>query len=159
MKKVRLRDRIKKYKALFNESYESFEKLNNLERKRFELNDVLFAERLQPTKGFIRPKVTEFVVPNDWGNTDPCKVTIYRNGVEDWLSDYIHNFGTDEDVKTFPCPNFKENQKCTCECKYRLKNNELFDLDNKLIPEAEIEYEEIMEKRKAAWEQIFFRSK
>lgn len=159
MTRGHFKGKVKQYIELFKESTNSLNKLAELRRKRFDLSYVLFIERLQPTKGFIRPKVTEFVAPNDWGNTDPCEVTIYRNGTEDWLDDTIHNFGSAEDVKTFRCPNFKENAKCTCECPYRLKNNEYFDLDNKLIPEAEIEYEELLAKRRIAWEHIFYKTK
>jgi len=32
-------------------------------------------------------------------------------------------------------------------------------LDNKLIPEAEIEYEESLAKRRIAWEHIFHKTK
>lgn len=159
MNDVRLRDRIKKYKALSKESHESYKKFNGLRHRLFDLADILFVERLQPTKGFLKPKVMDYVVPNDWGKKDPCSVTIFRNGMEDLLDGYMCNFGTDEDVKTFYCPNFKEDAKCTCECPYRLQNNEYFDLDNNLIPEAEIQYEELLAKRHIAWNQIFHKTK
>lgn len=150
---------IKKYIVLCKRSADSHEYLWSLKFKRSAKADGLFIERLQPTKGFFKPKVLDYVEPKNWGRTDPCEVTIYRNGAEDWLSDYMHNFGTAEDVRTFTCPHFKEGEACTQNCRYSHQYNEYLELDTKLIPAAQKEYDAIVAERKAAWKQIFKRSR
>ena len=147
--------KIKNYVKLLALTHKSFEKLNSLKSKAFYIGEALFVERLQPTKGYFRPKVMDFIIPNDWKNEDPCAVTIYRNAFPDWLDDSIHNVGTDADVKTFTCPHFDENVPCTMECKYRYKNNEFLKLYNNTIPDAQRVHDALVAKRKNTWKQIF----
>jgi len=155
MQKSRLKDRIKEYMDLFAKSYNSFEIVSRLQNKLYSVTEVLFEERLQPTKGFLKPKVTDYVVPKNWGKTDPCVVTIFRHGGADLWEDGMYNLGNPEDVKTFSCPNFKEDTACTCECPLRYKNKEYFDLVKKQIPEAKERYALLVKERQAAWKRIF----
>lgn len=155
MQNISLKDRIKEYMAAFAKSYDSFEIVSGLQYKLYSVSEVLFEERLQPTKGIFNQQVTDFVVPKDWGKTDPCMVTIFRRGGVDVWADGIYNLGTAEDVKTFSCPNFKKDTPCTCDCPLRYKNNEYFDLIKRQIPEAEKQHALRVKERQAAWQRIF----
>ena len=149
-----IKARIKTYITAFKNAYDSFENISRLQSKLYNVSEFLFVERLQPTKGYFREQVTDYVVPKDWGKTDPCEVTIYRNGGVDLWSDGIINLGTKEDVKTFSCPQFREDMPCTCDCVFRCKNNEWFDLIKKQIPEAKKQHALLVQKRKLAWQQM-----
>lgn len=75
--------RIKKYWVLVKKSIESRDKLFALKNKLYFNSNDLFVERLQPTKGFLKAEVQDYIEPKDWKNTDPCVVTVYRHGVEE----------------------------------------------------------------------------
>lgn len=147
--------KIKKYLVLLKMSFKSYEKLYSLKSKFSAISDVLFIDRLQPSKGFFKAKAQDYIEPKDWKNTDPCKVTVFRNGYEDWMFDEIFNVGSDADVKEFCCPHFKENKPCMQNCRYVHQYNEYLELNNKLIPNAEKTHGLLVAKRKAAWQQIF----
>ena len=149
------KNKIKEFVKLFFSTWDRYEELEDLKTKAFNLNQILVDERLQPTEGFFKPKVTDFVEPKGWGKTEPCVVIIYRHGLQDWLDDRIVNIGNESDVKTFTCPHFDENVQCNMDCIHRCKNNEYLELKNKLIPAAQKTYDESLAKRKAAWQQIF----
>ena len=142
-------------------SYKRFEQLNALRNENWTIKDNCFVERLQDTDGFFKARVRPYVEPVNWGDTDPCIVTIYRNGAVDALSDTIFNHGTDEDVKEFPCPDHKEGCKCESErpCKFRYQYNRHLDLENTLIPAARKKWEYAVAKRKAAWQELKQRTK
>ena len=147
--------RIKKYWVLVKKSIKSLDELFALKTKFSANSDALFVERLQPTKGFFKAQVQDYIEPKDWKNTDPCKVTVFRNGYEDHLFDMIFNAGSDADVKEFYCPHFQENMQCTQDCRYKHQYNEYLELKNKLIPEAEKAHEELVALRKKAWQEMF----
>ena len=135
-------------------SIKSFDELYSLKAKLSSISDVLFIERIQPTKVFFKPKVQDYIEPKDWKNTDPCGVTVFRNANEDLLIGQIFNIGGDADVMLFFCPYFKEDVECVQDCRYRHKYNEYLELKNKLIPAAQQTYEQLVVARKEALRQI-----
>lgn len=144
--------KIKNYVKLLALTHKSFEKLNSLKSKAFYISEALFVERLQPTKGYFRPKVMDFIIPNDWKNEDPCAVTIYKMLFQiGWMTVFTMLV----QIKTFTCPHFDENVPCTMECKYRYKNNEFLKLYNNTIPDAQRVHDALVAKRKNTWKQIF----
>ena len=147
---------IKEWLRLVSVSSDASERVGKLLMRNGTVTDTIFHERIQETKGFFRPQVTDFIVPKDWGCKDPCTVTVFRNASDGLWDDLIINLGTDEDVKTFYCPHFDENTPCTQECKYRSQNNEYFALQ-KQIKEAKAERAKILQERANAWHQIFAR--
>ena len=146
--------KIKEYLKLLSETFDSNEKVSRLNSERGTIAESIFPERIQPTRGFWKRRPTEFVAPTNWGQTDPCAVTIFRNAELNCWDDEICNFGTDEDIKTFYCPHFNENAPCEHDCQYRAKNNRYFEIP-KLIDMAEKSRDDTVVKRQAAWKQIF----
>jgi len=146
--------KVKEYLELLAKTFDCGETLNRRQAEYNTIVETIFQERIQPTQGFFKRKPTEFVVPTNWGKTDPCNITIFRNaGVNCW-DDVICNLGTNEDVKTFCCPHFNENKPCTHDCQYRVKNNRFFEIAN-LIDVAKKSYDDTVAKRHMAWKQIF----
>jgi hypothetical protein len=142
-------------------SIERSERLDALKNENWTIKDNCFIERLQATDGFFKTRVRPYVEPTNWGNTDPCVVTIYRNGHVDSLSDTIYNLGADEDVKVFPCPDYKEGCKCESDrtCKFRERYNRHLDLENNDILVAQKKYDYAVAERKAAWHELIHRTK
>ena len=138
MPKKKLGTRIKEYFKLLNQSFDYVEEWSNLTMQQATIAEQIFPERIQPTKGFLFPKPMDFIVPQDWGFSDPCTVTVFRNGAEDWLGGHINNFGTEDDVKTFRCPYFDENTPCSTDCRFKYQNNEYFSLGPKIQAATEI---------------------
>ncbi|MBO7508846.1 MAG: hypothetical protein J6T57_01030 [Alphaproteobacteria bacterium] len=130
----------------------------NLETQICSIEYAIFPERIQLRQGFFKQKPTDFIVPADWGKTDPCTVTIYRNAVNDAWVDEIFNMGTDDDIKTFCCPHFSKDAPCNRECQYREKNNRYQQLIEKLSI-ANPEYETALAERRAAWQKLIGHNK
>ena len=151
------KEKIKKYIAYLRISMKKFTELNDLKNENWTLKDRLFIEKIQATDGFFNARVRPYEEPTNYGDTDPCIVTIYRHGYVDWMSDIVINTGTEEDVKDFPCPDHKEG--CICKsgrpCKFRENRNRQLNLQNNLIPNAQKSYDLAVAKRKAAWDRIF----
>lgn len=149
---------IKQWRKLANRSSNSLDKLTNLRIKLATITDTIFPTRVQPAKGFFNPKPTDYIVPTNWGVTDPCVVTIYRNAIEDSIwEDGVVNIGTDEDVKDFQCPHFREKHPCHQKCKYRQQNNNYFKLPSG-IENATARFEKLRTRRKAAWANLITHS-
>ena len=149
------------------------EQLSSLKSRQFTLTDTLFPEIVQEPNKFTEsffpnfPKKTsnpvDFIISEEekdeeWGVKYPCVVTLYRNAYENLWDDYIVNCGDDNDVKTFCCPNFKEDVPCVKCCQYQPLNNECMDLPTK-ISTAERKLQKTIEQRKATWKQIWTRGK
>lgn len=118
------------------------------------ITNKLFPEKIQKTKGFFIPKPLEYIVPTDWGKTDPCIVTIYRKAHYSGVDDLIINTGTDADVKEFKCPCFKEDTPCNNpECRFKKENNRYFALPD-LIAIAEKKGAATYSLRAAAWKEL-----
>jgi hypothetical protein len=152
---------IKEKRELFNNWYnlakqsrQELDEIRNLRTKLATANDHIFKEKIQPTAGFFVAKPTPFIEPNtsDWGITLPCKLTIYRNALEDNIfEDGIVNKGTPDDVKEFNCPLYTSESKCTKNaCPFNGYNHQHFDLPS-AISDAESKHNETCKKRKEAW--------
>lgn len=150
------KENIKKWMRLVNESFDYVDNIGDLRIKRATILEKIFPERVQPTKGFFISKPMDFIIPKDWGHTDPCTVTVYRNARENLWDDDIVNLGTDDDIKIFCCPHFQESAPCTMDCQYKHDNNECFKLDQE-IKDLEEKKTNIISARHAAWKRIFQR--
>lgn len=151
------KENIKKWIRLMNESFNYSDEIGNLCIKRATISEKIFQNIILPTKGFFISKPGDFIIPQDWGNTNPCSVTVYRNATEGGIwDDDIVNHGSDDDVKTFCCPHFQEDAPCTVDCKYKHDNNEYFKLDQE-IKDLKEKRTNITVARHAAWKQIFRR--
>lgn len=147
--------KIREYFKLLHTTLAYNEKLNRLTSQQMLVAETIFIERLQPTRGFCIP--SKFSAPIEWGASDPCSITVFRNGGVDMWDDHLINLGGADDVKTFYCPHFKKNSACRMKlCSYCDKNNEYMNLTNE-IAETKKLYDNAVIQRKAAWQQIFSR--
>ena len=146
--------KVKEYLELLAKTFDCGETLNRRQAEYNAIVETIFPERIQPTQGFFKRKPTDFIAPTNWGEYDPCTVTIFRNAEVNCWDDNITNFGTDEDIKTFYCPHFNENIPCKHNCRYQIKNNKYFEIQ-KLIDAAQQSYDDTVAKRHMAWKQIF----
>ncbi len=154
------KQQFKNWWQLFLQSLDDLDNINELKSQRTAIGDNIFPDRMQPTKGFFRRKTTDFIVPQNFGIDNPCAVTIFRNAITDgiWGPDII-NIGSNEDVKTFYCPNSTENAPCSkMNCKYYKQNHDYFDLGCQIIA-AEAKHKETVQQRKTAWKQLWTRGK
>jgi hypothetical protein len=149
--------KIRNYLNLVGATITQTDLINELVARMITIQEIIFPERLQMTKGILKRKPTDFVVPNKWRKDDPCTVTIFRNGEVDALSDTIFNMGTPADVKTFRCPCFSEDTPCIVNCQYRKLNNEYMEFARNLKV-AQEKRDSIVAQRRAAWKQIFARN-
>ncbi len=152
-------NKLNEWFKLVTAGFNMLDKIGNLYSKQYNIAEVIFPNRIQPTKGFFVPKVQDYIVPNDWGETDPCKVTIFRNATTDPLSDHFTNLGDDSDVKEFYCPYMSNDMNCTKTiCKYKEKLQEYTKLERQIM-DLEREQTAIIAKRRAAWQNIFTRNR
>ena len=151
---------LKNWWQLVRDSLKDLDNVNTLKSQQTAISDNIFPEELQPTEGFFERKITDFIVPQNFGTDNPCTVTIFKNAIEDYVFyDGIVNVWNEEDVKTFCCPNFTENAPCKkTDCQYQKQNNDYFDLESK-INAAEAKHKETVQKREAAWKQLWTRGK
>lgn len=147
--------KIREYFKLLHTTLAYNEKLNRLTSKQMLVAETIFIERLQPTHGFCIP--SKFSAPIDWGASDPCSITVFRNdGVDAW-DDHLINLGNSDDVKTFYCPYFEKDSECRMKlCLYRDKNTEYMKLTNEIATTKKL-YDDAVTLRKATWKQIFSR--
>lgn len=96
----------------------------------------------------------------EWGDKYPCVLVHLRRGMRDMYTGAVFNFGDPEDVKTFCCPYFSWNQKCTrtAKCDYTIANTEYFDAKHALA-DALNTYKATNARRKKLRKQIFSRNK
>ncbi len=147
--------KIREYFKLLHATLAYNEKLNRLTSKQMLIAETIFSQRLQPTNGFFVPRPSDFVAPVDWCATDPCAITVFRNGGVDMWDDHLINLGNSDDTKTFYCPYFKTDSACQVKfCQYRDKNNEYMKLTNEIATTKKL-YDDAVTLRKATWKQIF----
>lgn len=156
MKFCEKKQQLKDWWKLVNATWDISGELGALYMQNGTVLSTIFPDRLQPTEGIFKAKPTDFIVPVDWGNTEPCSVTIYRNGYFDTWSDDIMNVGTKDDIKTFSCPHFDKDKPCPHECKYKAMNNESFELAER-IAAVEKKRDEALALRRAAWQKFLGR--
>lgn len=96
----------------------------------------------------------------EWGDKYPCILTHLRHGMYDMYTDEVFNFGTPDDVKTFCCPYFSWNEKCTkhTQCNYKIANTEYIDAKHALADILNA-YNGANARRKKLRKQIFSRNK
>lgn len=103
-----------------------------------------------------------FVEPywDKWGNKYPCTLVHLRHGMEDMYTGEVFNFGDQNDAKTFCCPYFSWDKKCTgrASCDYKVANTEYIDAKHAL-GDAITAYNDARAQRKELRTQIFTRNK
>ena len=118
------------------------------------LSYEILPNRLQESSTPDNTSTPDFIVPENWGTSDPCGVVVYRKGYEDVFVCDIINLGTNDDVKTFYCPHFNKDIPCNHNCRYRRQNNEYIEL-GKQMRAINKEYNLIKNNRAILWKQIF----
>ncbi len=97
---------------------------------------------------------------HEWGEKYPCNLTRLRNGMQDMYTGDIFNFGTPDEIKTFQCPFFSWNKKCTrlTDCKYKGVNTEYINAKHTLKTALNT-YNAVCAQRAQIRKQIFTRRK
>ena len=146
--------KFKEWLKLLNDGLNCGDEISRLYGQRGLLGSELFDERIQSTGKAFKRQVSDFVVPTDWGKSDPCIVTIFRHAIVDW-DGFVTNIGTEDDVKTFSCPYFLEERKCINPlCKF-YKSLQEYDTLTRKIEDLQAKRAAIRVQRKAAWRQMF----
>lgn len=96
----------------------------------------------------------------EWGNQYPCVLVHLRHGMRDMYTGEVFNFGDPDDVKTFCCPYFSWDKKCTrrAQCDYKVANTEYIDAKHTL-GDAITAYNDARARHKQLRKQIFTRNK
>lgn len=142
---------------------EYFKLCGNIVRMRHEIqsakNNVVRAKReICETK----VRTGYFVKPYwyEWGDEYPCVLVHLRHGMEDMYTGEVFNFGTPDETKTFQCPFFSWNKKCTgrASCDYKAANLEYINAKNTL-GNTIAEYNNARAERTRIRKQILSRNK
>lgn len=96
----------------------------------------------------------------EWGYKYPCVLTHLRHGMRDMYTDEVFNFGGPDDAKTFCCPYFSWNRKCSrhAQCDYKAANTEYIDA-KQALGDAITAYNNARARCKELRTQIFSRNK
>ncbi len=137
---------------------EYFKLCGNIVRMRHEIksakNNVVRTKREICETNFVKPYWYQ------WGDEYPCVLVHLSQGMEDMYTGEVFNFGDQNDAKTFCCPYFSWDKKCTrrAQCDYKVANTEYIDAKHMLCDTIAI-YNDARARHKQLRKQIFSRNK